>query len=296
MADKKPTTRGVDDRIRKDEKLIDRASAELLASLRRAVGNYSFRAFKVLEDAIKDPGKKGALADVLSVAEQLSDALIDAGMGDVVEMFGPRFKRLEKAAAASFGEFGLPTSRAGLDVDTLNALGELQTTRFLNLADKKLVQPLAEVTIQGVVGRAERSDLIETLKAVAEDRGITTRAGTEFTDRQIETLVNDTFRRQYREAKRQKAEALDMPIVWFQGPLDDATSPQCRLMLTQGRHGLPNWWLADEFTVDLHPKLKEDPKTGGGHPDCRHTVTFVPEEFAISQGFVMPGQSSEEAP
>lgn len=294
MAKKKPTAGKVNARTEKDEKLIDKLSDELLASLRKTVGNYSFRAFKVLEDAIKDPRKKGALADVLDIAEQLSDALVEAGLGDVAEMFAPRFKQLEAAAVESFGVQGLPSSKAGLDIDTLNALAELQEARFLNLADEKFVQPLADATIKGVVDRVERAELFSTLREIADEQGITTRAGTEFTDTQLETLVNDSFRRQYRETKRQKAERIDLPVIWFQGPLDKITSEQCEFLLTEGPHGVPNMWLAEEFTQDLHPKLREDPKVAGGHWGCRHTVGYITKEFAISQGFEWPGEDDGE--
>lgn len=270
------------------DELIDEATFEVILELQRAVENFSVRADAMLREAFSNPNKLRDARDAVAFGQQLTEALADAGLEEVAELYRERFVEMEQAAIEYFEVFDIEVSRAGIDAASLEALVELNEAEFLRIADKRLVAPIRNAVVQGVAGGRDRGAVLDEITGIIRDQQILTRDGKFFTDGQIETLVNDSYRRHYRATKAQKAEALDMQIVWFQGPLDDVTSPQCEFMLTQGPHGVPNMWLRDEFTADLHPDLKENPLIAGGHFGCRHTVTMVPLGFAESQGFEAP--------
>ena len=46
------------------------------------------------------------------------------------------------------------------------------------------------------------------------------------------------------QVKAEKAEALEMEVIWYQGPDDKITRPACHAMLNNGKHGVPDMRLS----------------------------------------------------
>lgn len=288
MAIKRPKAQAVRRKLEKADRVLDDATIETMESLQNAVENYAFRLETMLRRAFDDEGELPRLKDALALGEQLADALLDAGMEKTLGVFAKRMKTVEKQAAEYFTSFGVPKTMAGIDRVSLRSLVRAQEQKFVNLVDRKLIAPVQDALSSSIVGGRTSQQALEYVMNAARNSGALTRDGVPFTDVQIETLVSDSFRRHYRQAKAMKADELGMRIVWFQGPDDAVTSPQCRALLKSGKHGVPNMYLVPEFNTSIHPALKEDPLIAGGHYGCRHTVSYVTPEFAEQMGFKVP--------
>lgn len=288
MALEIPTEEELLDVIDRAERIIEDAAVDTILSLQRAVENFASRLKGLLAEAFDDPRALPKLEEAVALADQLADALNEAGLGDVMATYTQGFRAVEAEATAYFGVFGIEDSRAGLDIDSLNAFVSFQEQNFLNLADRRLLAPVRDAVINGVVGGRPRQVVLGEITEVIRELGILTRAERPFTDVQIETLVNDSFRRHYRQTKAEKADSLGMDVIWYQGPDDKITRPACKAMLRNGRHGVPNMWLKSEFNTSIHPALREPPIVAGGGFNCRHTVTPITLGFAESKGFKAP--------
>lgn len=268
-----------------EERALDGATLDTILDLQRTVERFAGRVERLLGRAITDQGGLARLREGVNVGQQLTAALIDAGLEDVAGLYAGRFNDVEVFARDYFTSWGFEPTRGGLDTYSLSSFVRFQEAAFLDLADARIVDPLRSAVMEGVVGNWTRKETLEHITDVMRERNILTRAGEGFTDHQIETLVNDGFRRYNREVKRQKAQALGFDVVWYQGPLDKKTRDQCRAMLTESPNGVPNMWHIEDFTADLHPDLDEDPLVAGGGFNCRHTVSIIPASYAISRGF-----------
>ena len=301
MALDTPTEREIRALAARAERIMTDAAVDTIIELQRAVENYSFRLRAILAEAFRDASTLPSLAEAIELADTLADALIEAGLGDVMEAYIDGFRRVQDDALDYFQSFGIRATRAGIDVDGLNALVSLQEQAFLNLADRRLVSPMRDAVIQGVIGGRPRNAVLDEITRFMEDAGIVTRADKPFTDFQIETLVNDSYRRYYRQVKAEKAEALEMEVIWYQGPDDKITRPACHAMLNNGKHGVPDMHLRSELTIEQvnqwvgKPVQKENPLVVGGGWRCRHTLHPVTLAFAVSKGFKPPpGVTTDE--
>ena len=288
------TTAKVNAYEEKAEERIAKAGTKVLGELQQSVARYKKYAKIVLKDVFAGTRKKPELADVLKVGDDLRNALLDAGLNDVARTLTRELKGMHEAAAEQFKSFDRTPTKSGMDVETLNALVELKKAEFLDLADQRLVTPVRTATMDGMIGNRDRLDVYDEISKFIDTQGITTRGGKEWTDSQIETLIDDGMRRQLRQAKAQQAEDFDLKIIWYQGPDDKVTSEQCRFMVRYNKHGAPGMWLVEEFTAPninrlMKDKLlKENPLIVGGHFNCRHTVTYVPYRFAVEKGWTTP--------
>ena len=296
--------------LTRTDHLIDAAGEDILLSLQKAVRRYATMAQATIENAIqlralglqsKDIPK---IADIVSIGDQLGRALLDAGLDDVATEFRTQMDRVRDEALKEFSAYGLPRSLAGIDVASLDAFAAYKEASFLDLADRRLVTPLADAVIQSVVGQKSIGEIRDEIWGLMQSEGITTAAGEPFTDYQMETLVDDSMRRHARLTKQERAASLDMNIVWFTGPDDSKTSAQCEFMLTHAEHGAPGMWLVDEFTKDninnlmsengVEAELAENPIVAGGHWNCRHTIQYVTKGFAAEQGFESDDAADDE--
>jgi len=267
-----------------------RAGGQVLDSVQKAVRRFGPIAITVIEDALEGFGPT-RVAEIADIAQQLQTALLDAGLDDAARDFRRGFAPVRQMANRYFEQFGYKPSLSSIDVESLNAMVRLQEAAFLDLFDRRLVNPLADQVISGVIGVSDTDTVVSNVRRYMDENNIITRAGVGFTDRQLETLVHDAYERQVRQVKTEQASRLDMTVIWFQGPDDRITSEQCQFMLSYDGHGVPGMWLEDEFTADYindlmnDDLLKENPKVVGGHFNCRHSVDYVPLEYAISKGF-----------
>jgi len=267
-----------------------RAGGQVLDSVQKAVRRFGPIAITVIEDALEGFGPT-RVAEIADIAQQLQTALLDAGLDDAARDFRRGFAPVRQMANRYFEQFGYKPSLSSIDVESLNAMVRLQEAAFLDLFDRRLVNPLADQVISGVIGVSDTDTVVDNVRRYMDENNIITRAGVAFTDRQLETLVHDAYERQVRQVKTEQASRLDMTVIWFQGPDDRITSEQCQFMLSYDGHGVPGMWLEEEFTADNindlmnDDLLKENPKVVGGHFNCRHSVDYVPLEYAISKGF-----------
>lgn len=276
------------------EQAIELASVDTILALQRVVEDYGLRLRLLLAEAFVNPDRLPTLAEALALSEQLAEALADAGLEDVMSVYFQGFRAVEAEAVSYFGAFGIEESRIGLDVSSLNAFVAFEEQRFLALADRRLVEPVRNAVMNGVVGGRPRNVVLDEITGFIRDQGILTAADRPFTDYQIETLVGDSFRAHYRQVKLDQADRLGMEVVWYQGPLDGKTRAACKAMLTQGKHGVPNMHLKSELTIEAVNAMvgrdvqKVNPLTGGGGFNCRHNISPVSAGFAASKGFKVP--------
>jgi len=291
MPRKQPTEKSLIKTGKQLELSIVRTGGHVLDSVQKAVRRYGPMAITVIEDAFQGFGGVPRVSEVIDIADQLQRALVDAGLDEAARDFRRGFAPVRQAANKYFEQFGYKPSLSSIDVESLNALASFHEAQFLDLFDRRLVQPLADQVINGVIGLRDTDTIVSSLRNFMDEQGIITRAGVGFTDPQLETLVHDAYRRQGRQVKAEQANRLNMQVIWFQGPDDKITSEQCQFMLNYDAHGVPGMWLDEEFTAeninDLmnDDLLKENPKLVGGHWNCRHSVNYIPLSYAIDKGF-----------
>ncbi len=290
MTKKIPKSNALIRRASKSERTITLAGARVMSSVEKAVGRYGLMAISTIEDAFQGIGVP-RVSEVIDIGEQLQQVLYDAGLDDALAEFRRNFTPVRRAAVEYFNEFGYKPTLAGLDMTSLTSAAQLYERKFLDLFDQRLVNPLADQVINGVIGASDRESVMTNIRDFMTSNNIITRAGVAFTDPQLETLVHDAYRRQDRQAKEQQAAKLEMEIVWFQGPEDQITSEQCDFMLNYEAHGVPGMWLIEDFTADNINSLmgarllKENPLVVGGHWNCRHNINYVTRDFARSKGW-----------
>lgn len=276
------------------EDLIQSLTKGTVRGLRSAVREFSVRSLVVIRDLLDGRGEPAKGQDAIDLGMLIADALLDSGLEDVAKDFRKDFKKVEEAGLEYFDVFASEMAKPGFDVTDIRAFATVQEQAFLDLADQRLVQPMRDAVLNGILGNRDSDTIMADVRRIMDERGILTRDRIGFTDTQLETLVEDSYRRYYRVTKMTQANELGMEVIWFQGPDDDLTSDQCRFLLTKAPHGVPNMWLKEEFTTELHPALKQDPLVAGGHWNCRHTVNPVTLGFAESMGFRAPGSVPDD--
>lgn len=289
-----PKLKRLETNARELEERIESYSADFYPVLNAAVNLFIVKVDSLLNAAFADANKLPSFEEAMEIGNQLSDALLDAGFDSLAEKMGDDMEHFRELAVEHYSKsFGIAETFGGIDVTDLDAFVAFQKDNLLNLADARLVSPVRDAIIQSTIGgQSEESALadIKNVFAQSVNKGepYLTRAGVEFTDAQIETLVSDGYRRHYRQTKSLKANDLGLGIIQYLGPVDAVTSEQCEFLMTTALHGAPGFYLVEEFTADLHPKLKEPPLLAGGHFNCRHSVDYVTYEYAVEFGWNGP--------
>lgn len=270
---------------------VSKAEAKIATALvkrRRDIdlmfSGFLSRAENLIRRARRGEGDMIALREAIEIADQMAALAEEAGLRSLVENFLDEFEPLTDEALRYFKSFkGFKTEDplGGVDETHLDAWVRFSERRLRRSVDQQLLAPIQESFLQAAFGALPRQQIVETII----QRGTTLRPD------QVVVAVDSSFRDYQREVTVLKAQELlgDDPIYLYTGPLDDITSEQCEFMLTYSPHGVPGMLYQSEITVDLHPKLRDNPLIHGGHPRCRHKWMPVTEEFATEQGFVADG-------
>lgn len=82
------------------------------------------------------------------------------------------------------------------------------------------------------------------------------------------------------------------PTVYFVGPNDSKTCPECRRMFFMADGITPRCWLMSEVRHGQFKKGDATPTVGGTHPNCRHRLTTILRGYGFEAGkitYVAPG-------
>jgi len=175
--------------------------------------------------------------------------------------------------------------RIGVDIASLDGYITFEQQQLRDLVDNRLVRPFRDALIQANLGALEPEQVEGILESLIERYQITNARGNVFSDRQVETLVADSYVRYQRHVQDEKAKALELEIYHYLGPFDQRTRASCREMLTVNRHGVAGMLNRSEITTSLHPELRDNPLQAGGGFNCRHRWYPVTNEYAREQGY-----------
>lgn len=248
--------------------------------VKKLFDDYTVRVASVL--GTSDVERIEEAQEIIALADDLADLLVDAGVEDLVNDFLDKFSPLAIDAIEYFEEFEQISKSdplGGIDATVLDAYITGSEERLRDITDRSLVQPIQDSFLEIMYGGLSRETLVDQIL----QRGTTLRPD------QVVVLINQQFANFQRQVTVMKGDEVfgENPLFQYLGPLDDITSPQCREMLTINKHGAPGILYKDEITIDLHPNLARigNPLLNGGHPRCRHKWVPISLNYAKSQGF-----------
>lgn len=262
---------------------LDKASAALDSELRKVTTRYvQISKGIVANDIPSDVNIPG----VIALLPQFRQALIDAGRPDILESVRREYVGLAQESAKFLEVQGIDTPFAGLSKETLDAFVALEQEQILLTMDRRLVRPMHQSIIQSSLALRSRDEVVREVTSQIDAGNIVRKDGKDFTDHQVIALVSDSFDRFTRTTVALQAEANDMDVFVYMGPLDRITSDQCKALLLYNKRGAAGYYYKDDISVNIHPALKYDPFIAGGHPLCRHRFYPVTLDYAKSQGFI----------
>lgn len=80
------------------------------------------------------------------------------------------------------------------------------------------------------------------------------------------------------------ARGIEDPIVCWVGPNDEHTCAECRRLYLMPDRVTPRVWKLSEASHAYHHRGEENPKIGGLHPNCRHTMAVLMPGFGFKAG------------
>ncbi len=222
------------------------------------------------------------IREAITLADQMASLISDAGLSSLVEDFLDEFEPLTEDALRYFKGFkGFNTEDplGGVDETHLDAWAKFSERNLRRSTDRHLIAPIQQSFLQSAFGGLPRSTIVRDI----------IQKGTTLRPDQVVVVVESSFRDYQREVTTLKAQELlgDNPIFQYTGPpsSDPTISEQCAFMIDYAPHGVPGMLYQDEITIDLHPKLRDNPLIHGGHPRCRHKWMPISLEYAIQEGF-----------
>lgn len=248
--------------------------------VKRLFQSFVIKIESLINKASTDKADLIDLREALKLANDFADIAADAGLDEMVDDFLDDFEPLTDQALKYFKDvpgFKRKDPLGGVDETHLDAWKNFSERLVRRSVDAALVGPLQQSFLQSAFGQVPRKQIVEDIVL----------RGTNLRRDQVVVTVDQSFRDYQREVTVLKAQDLlgENPIYQYSGPLDDITSDQCEFMLLHDPHGVPGMLYQDEITVDLHPKLRDNPLIHGGHPRCRHKWMPVTLEYAVSVGF-----------
>lgn len=255
-----------------------------LAAIERRFGkrvDKLFRDVKVrVEALIRNPElfdeqDRVKTARMLSIANQMSAVLDDAGMDALVEDYRDAFPALTRDSLRYFELLGEAPNLVGIDRQMLETYIDFTEDKLRGIVDRSLVAPLQQALFDEAFGGMTRQQVVDNVLARTDS----------LSPAQAQLVVGDSMAQYQRTVTAEKADALDLEVYLYQGPSDEITSEQCQFMLDYDEHGLAGAFYKDEISADLHPNLRANPLIAGGHPRCRHRWTPVTLSFAKEMGF-----------
>lgn len=265
--------------------LINEARAAALNSIEQEIEALYQAYFDRVRSVIssnKDLRRTEALTlqNATAVMAQLETILSASGLGALVVKFGKEFPTLAKSAAAYYEALGVNADDvlAGISKQTLSAWVDFSANELTNLVSSSLLAPVRSALLQVNFGNLTRDNLIDQITAIEPS----------LSQNDANVLVNESFSQFQRAVVVAGGEEAGLKIYHYTGPDDSITSAQCQAMLRVTKHGAPGLLYKEEIGPWLHPLLEKynrNPLLAGGHPNCRHHWTPIPEDYAIELGF-----------
>jgi len=274
--------------LRKTARLHDLALAdeadEVMKQLELVLNAY----VRELRALVRRPASVSQITrarDTAQLGRDLLNILQDLGLDQFFTEHQNRFARAETLALEYFERHGIKPSLAGVDTASLDGYITYEQQVLTELVDNRLVKPFRDALLQSNLGTLEPEQVESVLESLISRYEIKNARGNVFSDRQIETLVSDSYVRYQRHVQDEKAKALGLEIYHYLGPDDKITRASCRTMLRVSKHGVAGMLPRSEITTALHPDLRADPLTAGGGWNCRHRWYPVTNEYAREQGY-----------
>jgi hypothetical protein len=268
------------------------AGEDVIRQFRRVMTRYVRSVKGLLLDVREGQGRASDLIDLAEQEEILKavkDLLNDSGYESLVRAFERSLVDVGRKGLEYFEQFdGVDATFGGLDSELVDRMA----TTFLDELDfqveSKVLRPMESQIRASILSTKTRQEVVDNVTAIINNNGILRQDGKEFTQANIEVLIDDSEVRFMQFVRNEKADELGHVVYIFSGPNDTRTSDQCKLLLGEvskerGQvilHGAPGFWYKDEIGTHLHPDLRDDPLTARGHFGCRHEWLPVTEEMA----------------
>jgi hypothetical protein len=266
--------------IERNNKYLSTIQSDLIRQIRRMYSTVAREMELYVNNTDKfDAAGRKRLAQAITIQDDILKIVNGSGYTDLLQDYQKNFPPLAESALNTFTvqDLGKKLNRAS--AQALEAYVKLQVYQVDVLKNKQLVQPLNQQLLQGIFGNIPTENIITNVSQYASN----------LNPNQLETLVVDSYQQFQRVTTNLKAQELGIEIYEYVGVLDSVTSDQCRAILSQGKHGVPNMWYDDERTIDMVDGLREDPIVFGGHWNCRHRWVPTPTEDAVARGFITRG-------
>jgi len=250
-------------------------SAEKLQRQIDRLFNRFFRSYSSLISGQKD-------IDLIKAARINEEARVlvqEAGLGEVLDAYLEEFPTLQRKSLRYFSEIGLDTdlnelNRTNLSLFANNAVIDLEAT-----IDRRLLLPLEDALLDGVVGNLDDSQIVSSLMNVQDT----------FSSREVDNFFGDTYNSFNQMVSNAKAEELGMAIYSYAGPFDKVTSAPCRDILLGAPHGVPGLYLKEEIHNGMVPGITApNVFINGTHFNCRHQWIPVTIQYARDIGADFP--------
>lgn len=215
------------------------------------------------------------LAEAEALTEQLDDLLREAGLADTLRRFQRDHAVVQRRSARYFDLVEKPVTLSAISNENLESLVNVNVELLFSSLQRSMVDPLRSALIQGTFASRTPQEIAAQLVEASDG----------LTIGRADVLVDDLFRRHDRATRNELSESTDFTgWVLFVNPLDNKTSPQCRYMAGEAPHGVPGLWKREEFNIDMHENLTEDPLIAGGHWRCRGEPYELDEAAAREMG------------
>ena len=265
-------------KITADAKKLEDAARQLEQGLEVLLLRYKneFRKF------IKNPDRYsktevGNLALKQQVYVQVNEVLENAGLDSVLRKHLENFPVLTDSALSLFTEFNNPQALnwVGVSQDNLTAVVGAYRDNLVRELDQKLVAPMQSAVLSQTFLVDRTDDAVEAVLSTMDNISV----------RQAQRLVDDQYNQYSRAVKLETANRLGLNVFVYVGPLDKATSPQCREILTGASKGAPaGYYKREDINTGMASGLSYDPFLYGGHPGCRHQFVPLSDEEAEELG------------
>ena len=259
---------------------IDVSSEKLQRQVDELFNNF-FKRYSNLISTQKD-------IDLIKAARINEEARVlvkDAGLDEVLEAYLEEFPKLQRKSLKYFSEIGLDTELNEINLANLSSFVNSSVKGLEAVIDRRLLLPLEEGLLNGVVGNLEDSQIVTDLINIQES----------LSTREIDNFFGDTYNTFSQVVSNAKATELGMSLFKYSGPYDAVTSAPCRALLTGAPYGVPGLYLKSDIHNGMVGGITSpNVFANGAHYNCRHEWIPVTLEYAESLGAKVPKREARQ--
>ena len=253
---------------------IDVASEKLQRQVDELFNNF-FKRYSSLISTQRDID----LVKAARINEEARVLVKEAGLDEVLEAYLQEFPKLQRKSLKYFSEIGLDTELSEMNLSNLSVFANTSVAGLEAIIDRRLLLPLEEGILNGVVGNLDDSQIVTDLMNIQES----------LSTREIDNFFGDTYNTFSQVVNNAKATELGMSLFKYSGPYDAVTSAACREILTGAPYGVPGLYLK----ADIHNGMaagitSPNVFANGAHYNCRHEWIPVTLEYAEALGAKIP--------